>query len=93
MCYLQQNLRRTFWILTLSMLCFVSFAQQQGQVQGLVKDKSGEPLIGANVTVKNTTNGTITNLDGVFVLTGVKKSDVLSVSYIGYKSKDVKYNG
>lgn len=75
----------------MSMLCLVSFAQ--GQVHGIVKDKTGEPMIGVNVLVKGTTNGTITGIDGDFTLTGVKKSDVIQFTYIGFKSKEVKYNG
>ena len=60
---------------------------------GIVKDKSGEPMIGVNVLVKGTTNGTITGVDGDFTLSGVKKSDILSFTYIGFKNKELKYEG
>lgn len=84
--YYQQKLRRNVLTFLLGLFCLVSFAQGQ-QVQGVVKDKTGEPMIGVNVLVKGTTNGTITGIDGDFILTGVKKSDVLSFTYIGYKGK------
>lgn len=61
---------------------------QQMLVKGLVKDTTGEPVIGANVVVKGTTNGTITDLDGLFQLQA-NQGDVLTVSFIGYKTQEV----
>ena len=61
--YNQQRLKKVALMLMMSMLCLISFAQER-QVQGIVKDKSGEPMIGVNVLVKGTTNGTITGVDG-----------------------------
>lgn len=84
---LQIQMKRATVFLMLSMLCLVSFAQS---VKGVVKDNTGEVVIGANVLVKGTTNGTITDFDGNFQLTGVKSSDVLVVSYIGYLTQEVK---
>ena len=64
--------------------------QQQETVKGTVVDKkTGEPIIGANVLVKGTTTGVITDLDGNFMLNAPVGS-VLEVSYIGYQSKEVK---
>lgn len=58
--------------------------QDQGrEIKGVVTDKNGEPIIGANVVEKGTTNGTITDFNGKFSLT-VKSKGVLVVSYIGY---------
>ena len=54
-----------------------------------MKDTTGEPVIGANVLVKGTTNGTITDFDGNFML-NVPKDAILSVSFVGYKSAEVK---
>ena len=65
-----------------------AFAQQIA-VKGHVKDTTGEPVIGANVLVKGTTNGTITDFDGNFML-NVPKDAILSVSFVGYKSAEVK---
>jgi iron complex outermembrane receptor protein len=62
---------------------------QQITVTGVVKDAKGEPIIGANVAVKGTTTGTITDLDGVFHLQAPQNS-VLTVSFIGYKTAEVK---
>ncbi len=49
--YNQQRLKKVALMLMMSMLCLISFAQER-QVQGIVKDKSGEPMIGVNVLVK-----------------------------------------
>jgi TonB-linked SusC/RagA family outer membrane protein len=72
-----------------SMLCLTALAQVKG-VHGIVKDATGEPLIGVNVLVKGTTNGSITGIDGDYTLTNVKASDVLVISYIGYLTQEVK---
>ncbi len=64
-----------------------NFSQQRGKIiTGCVKDDSGIPVIGANVVVKGTTNGTITDLDGNFSLE-VPENASLVVSYIGYTDK------
>ena len=56
----------------------VSITQQAATCQGIVKDATGEAVIGASVVVKGTTNGTITDLDGNFALSNVNKGDALS---------------
>lgn len=58
-------------------------------ITGTVVDATGMPVIGANIKVKGTTNGTITDMDGKFVLE-VEKDAVLEVSYIGYNSQEIK---
>ena len=67
--------------------------QQNAQCKGVVTDAVGEPIIGASIVVKGTTNGTVTDYDGYFVLDGVKMGDVLRISYVGYQTQDVKWNG
>lgn len=62
--------------------------QQTKNVNGTVVDVNGDPVIGANVVVKGTTNGTITDIDGRFTIDADAKS-VLNVSYIGYLTKEV----
>lgn len=62
--------------------------QQSIKVKGQVVDSSGEPIIGANVVQKGTTNGTITDIDGNFTL-DVSPKAILQISFIGYKSQDV----
>ena len=67
----------------------VMVAQQGKKVTGMVVDGAGEPVIGANVVVKGTTNGTITDFDGNYSLEGVSANDILVVSYIGYLSQEI----
>ena len=67
-------------------------AQQANKVTGIVKDANGEPVIGANVTVKGQSIGTITDIDGRFVLDAPKDA-VLQITYIGYVSQEVKVSG
>lgn len=89
---LKSNLGRTFRSI-LAMLCltllFPALAYAQIQTSGAVYDDLGEPVIGATVLEKGTQNGTVTDLDGKFVLQ-VKNGAVLSVSYVGYASQEVK---
>ena len=56
---------------------------------GLVVDAAGEPIIGASVVEKGTTNGNITNIDGKFTLT-VKMGAILKISYVGYQTQEIK---
>lgn len=70
----------------------VSELQQDGKISGSVEDKLG-PVIGASVIVKGTTNGIQTDMDGKFVLSGLKNGDVIQVSYIGYVTQEIKYTG
>ena len=67
-------------------------AQQANKVTGIVKDANGEPVIGANVTVKGQSIGTITDIDGRFVLDAPKDA-VLQITYIGYVPQEVKVSG
>ena len=71
----------------------VNAVQQSGTCKGVVKDATGEAIIGASVVVKGTTNGSITDFDGNFELSGVKNGAILQVSYVGYITQEVKYNG
>ena len=78
--------------LTLCLLVFFSvglFAQSI-TVKGLVKDEAGEPIIGASVLVKGSSQGTITDFDGNFTLSNVNKNSTLEVSYVGYIAQEVK---
>lgn len=65
-----------------------TFAQQI-VVKGIVKDTTGEPIIGANVIVKGTTNGTITDFDGNFLL-NANKGDIIIISFIRYRSQEAQ---
>lgn len=66
---------------------------QQYSVKGTVKDVKGEPVIGANVLVKGTTNGMITDIDGNYSLSNVSPSSTLVFSFIGYKNQEVACDG
>lgn len=69
------------------------FAQNTLTVKGLVKDDKNEPLPGASVRVKGTTQGAATDLDGKFTISGVPKNAVLEVSFVGMKTQTVSVNG
>ena len=69
------------------------FVQQDGRCVGEVKDASGETIIGASVIVKGTTIGTVTDFNGNFALEDVKIGDVIQVSFVGYQTQEVKWNG
>ena len=71
----------------------VKITQQNGSCTGIVKDTTGETVIGASVVVKGTTNGTITGIDGDFSLNNVKQGDIIQISFVGYKTVEVKWNG
>lgn len=67
----------------------IDIVQQTGICQGIVKDATGESVIGASVIVKGTTNGTITDIDGNFSLSNVKKGDVIEISFVGYITQTI----
>ena len=70
----------------------VKITQQSETATGTVVDAMG-PVIGASVVVKGTTNGTITDFDGNFSIPNVKKGTVLEISFVGYTTKEVIWNG
>ena len=76
--------------------CLISFSlgayAQKKQVKGVVKDPLGETVIGASVLEKGTTNGTVTDFDGNFVLE-VSPDAILHVSYIGFQTQDIPVKG
>ena len=78
----------------LLLLCLIPLCSiaQNIMVKGIVKDNFGEPVIGANVTEKGTTNGMITDLGGNFSLT-VQKNATLVISYIGYVTQEIAIKG
>ena len=69
---------------------YVSSSTQQNtrKITGIIKDQSGEPVIGANIVEKGTTNGTITDIDGEYSLE-VGSNSILVVSYIGYITQEI----
>ena len=79
--------------MSVQFLYFETASFAQNQVTGHVADATGEPIIGANVTVKGTTVGTITDIDGNFTLEVGSTDGTLVVSFIGYKSAEAAIKG
>lgn len=67
--------------------------QSKHQVKGTVVDANGEPIIGATVTEKGTTNGAITDLDGRFTLAVASTASVLQVTYVGFTTQEIAVGG
>ena len=83
-------------LLQIFVVSFFSFASySQSLISGVVVDGStNEPLIGANVSIKGTTDGTFTGLDGSFSFSSnASSSDVVLVSYIGYEDLELSNSG
>lgn len=74
----------------LSVADVYSVTQQSHLLKGVVKDAKGEPIIGANVVVKGSTNGVVTDLDGKYELRNVPSNAVVQISYIGYLTQEFK---
>ena len=86
----QVNIRIPFRILALVMGLFLSLgAYAQITVNGVVKDATGEPVIGATVRVVGTQMGTATDFDGLFTLDGVPQGAKLLISSVGYEDHEV----
>lgn len=66
--------------------------QDRVTVKGVVTDQNGDPIIGANVLEKGTTNGCITNMEGNFSL-NVPSNSILTITYIGYHPQNIQVNG
>lgn len=71
----------------------VRVTQQNGTCTGVVKDATGETIIGASVVVKGSTNGTITGIDGDFSLSNVPKGSTIVISFVGYQTQEIKWTG
>lgn len=84
-------MRNRFFLMLIAslFLCLSVKAQSGGNISGKVVDALGE-LAGVSVVVKGTGNGTITDMTGEFKLSGVKPGDVLQLSFIGYKTQQIK---
>ena len=68
--------------------CVSTISLKAQTVSGLISDSSG-PLPGANVFIKNTNNGTITNFDGIYIINGVNDGAILVVEFLGYASQEI----
>ena len=90
-----ENQKKEVWLrkalfLIVSLALFFPMMAQTITVKGVVKESmTGEPIIGANVAVKGTTNGTISDISGMYQISNVSSNAVLIVSYIGYKTAEI----
>lgn len=85
------SLNHLFRMLNCFMLCImftVTASAQQKTIKGTVVDATGEPLIGVNVSVKGTTIGIITDINGNYTLEVPSKSTIV-FSYIGYQTQEI----
>ena len=87
-CLAKSNLFRMLTLLLFALFTTTAFAQQKN-IRGTVFDASGEPLIGVNVSVKGTTIGIITDMDGKYTIKA-REGEVLEFRYIGYNSVEQK---
>lgn len=72
------------------LICLTVMHISAQTIQGVVKDNSNNPLIGVSIMVKGSTNGTVTNINGQFLLEHISKNQMLVLSYIGFKTQEVK---
>ncbi|MDY9917600.1 MAG: TonB-dependent receptor [Proteiniphilum sp.] len=89
-----RKVKRTAFVLScfIFLICSVH-TYAQVNIRGTVIDSNNEPLIGANVIVKDTREGTVTNIDGEFSLTVPNANTVLEFSYVGFQTQEVALNG
>lgn len=86
-------LRKVFLILMSLLAISPALIAQQG-ISGTITDATdGTPLIGATVLIKGTTNGTVTDVSGNFLLENLEVGNIIEVSFLGYISQDVVYDG
>ena len=85
-------LQHTLLVCAAMMLAFGISAQTM-TVTGHIVDETGEDLIGASVSVKGTSNGSVSDFDGRFTIENVSSNGTLVVSYIGYETQEVLING
>ena len=83
-----RSLLMTFALGVMSLFSITAMAAPQ-TITGKVQDANGEPLVGASVLEKGTSNGTITDFDGLFML-DVEKDALLLVSYVGFQDQEVR---
>jgi len=81
-------MRKIYIVLLIFIVLGISAFAQKKNIEGTVKSTSGESLPGATVLIKGTTNGTVTDVNGHF-LVSAQSNDILVVSFIGYKSEEI----
>jgi iron complex outermembrane receptor protein len=90
---LMEQMKRVIPALFLGLFLSVNVLAQQQTVSGTITDMLGEPVLGANVMIKGSTNGTVTDFDGHYSLPNVERGAALVFSYIGYISQEIVFEG
>lgn len=85
---MQTSFLKWTWLLIFSSFSLLGFSQMK--ITGTVVDATGEGMPGVNITIKGKTVGTISSIDGKFALSVPARTDVLVVSFIGYKNQELK---
>lgn len=80
------------WFTLLTLILTISLYAQNATLKGVIVDETNTPLIGATVQVKGTSTGSITDLDGNYTIKA-NKGAVITFSYIGYKTQEIKFTG
>ncbi|MCD7936826.1 MAG: TonB-dependent receptor [Tannerellaceae bacterium] len=88
----RRMLSRIWLAFSLAMMCQFLVAQNK-TVTGVVMEPNGDPVIGANIIEKGTTNGTITDFDGNFTLGNLSENSVIIVRYIGFNEQEIPVSG
>lgn len=81
------------WIYLLVISITTSIAFSQNTVSGTVVDDASIPIPGVNISVKGTSQGTITDFDGNYTLEGVELNQVIVFSYVGFTTQEITYTG
>jgi translation initiation factor 6 (eIF-6) len=88
-------MKKVLSIILVAMLCGIAYnaSAQYFGVTGVVTDESGEPLIGVTVMVKQTSTGTVTDMNGRYaIIVPAPDSSILVFSYIGFKTQEIRVN-
>lgn len=85
-------MKRVLFLLLIMSLSAMAWAQNK-TITGVVKDATGEVIIGASVVAKGTTTGTVTNLDGAYSLSVPQSAKIIIFSYVGMTSQEVEISG
>ena len=80
------------WFTLLTLILTISLYAQNATLKGVIVDETDTPLIGATVQVKGTSTGSITDFDGNYTIKA-NKGAVITFSYIGYKTQEIKFTG
>jgi len=90
---MKNRVSKTLFVCVASMTMATALFAQSRVVSGKVTDEFGDPVVGANVVIKGSSEGTMTDADGNFTLKNVPEKAVLHVTYLGYADQDIQTTG